>query len=669
MKTMSKLLALIVAVAMVLSLMPTAVFAAEESAADASAAVSQEENEGKQEEAPEETDGQASDDAAWEAEEEKPSDDAPEAEEEPSGEDTRGEVQTQDGTTTNVALLNGTEYSTLEAAIKEANGNTVKLLTDVELTQSVTIASGKTVTIDLNGKTIDGVGTSEKRLDPVIVNNGTLTIQDTASGGKIRGRSCIKTATGSRLTIESGILEGEDGCIWTGNANHYNVTINGGTLSATQNAVLMGNGNSGNGADSTWTINGGTFNGSMDAGGIELNYIACGIYAPDAAAWTINGGTFNITNGVGILSRAGSVNIPGTSTVQITTTGNIIGMVGDSRVVVRCAALVFDSTANYPCKTNSDQIAVAAGTFVSGSGDAVQFVNEDNDNNKRIVISGGFFSSDPSTYLADGCQAQNSSGSWTVGQPLHTFNYSKPDVRWRVINGEMKAIFIYSCSYCDETQTEIVSPISSDSDTKRTYTATDAHDNTETLEKSRTYTVTATIDATTKTETHAWGEKCTLTANSAKAWYIDSVSDANLVADGTNTYIFAVTNNVTIVTGDPIQSTPQAVVRATLTSDKNNEAAFNAKWSIPTGTSVDSVTIYRGYTGTDSTVSESTIISKGKQHNVNLLVWNGDYTLHLTDLTKKYQYAMIEIVYTDSSGLRQTLRSAVKKIQVTGVSN
>ena len=61
-----------------------------------------------------------------------------------------------------------------------ADGKTVQLLQDV--TASITIESGKTVTLDLNGKTLtneDGKHT--------ITNNGKLTIVDTsaAKSGKV----------------------------------------------------------------------------------------------------------------------------------------------------------------------------------------------------------------------------------------------------------------------------------------------------------------------------------------------------------------------------------------------------------------------------------------------------------------------------------------------------
>ncbi len=72
-------------------------------------------------------------------------------------------------TETNVAKVGDAQYATLQAAVDAADGKTVQLLMNV--TASITIGSGKTVTLDLNGKTLTGS----------IVNKGTLTVTGTGS--------------------------------------------------------------------------------------------------------------------------------------------------------------------------------------------------------------------------------------------------------------------------------------------------------------------------------------------------------------------------------------------------------------------------------------------------------------------------------------------------------
>lgn len=125
-----------------------------------------------------------------------------------------------------------------------------------------------------------------------------------------------------------------------------------------------------------------------------------------------NGGTFHITGGAGIVARAGQVSVNGGTFIC---TGNATGKVGDSRVVVPCAALVFDSEANYPALTNESVILVKNGTFTVESGVAVAHaVKAAEDLNPRIVIEGGSFSGNPTTFVKEGCTAQEKDGIWTV---------------------------------------------------------------------------------------------------------------------------------------------------------------------------------------------------------------------------------------------------------------
>lgn len=80
-----------------------------------------------------------------------------------------------------VAEVNGTKYETLQAAIDAAGeGDTVKLLTDIELTTGVTVPEGKIITLDLTGKTITGKPAEAKAFS-VITNKGELTITGNGS--------------------------------------------------------------------------------------------------------------------------------------------------------------------------------------------------------------------------------------------------------------------------------------------------------------------------------------------------------------------------------------------------------------------------------------------------------------------------------------------------------
>ena len=98
----------------------------------------------------------------------------------------------------NVAEVNGQGYSTLQAAIDAAqNGGTVKLLENV--TESVTIPAGATVTLNLDGHKLTNVN------DHTIINNGTLTITGNGTVDNIsNARAAVKNNVGGTVTIENG---------------------------------------------------------------------------------------------------------------------------------------------------------------------------------------------------------------------------------------------------------------------------------------------------------------------------------------------------------------------------------------------------------------------------------------------------------------------------------
>ena len=86
---------------------------------------------------------------------------------------------------------------------------------------------------------------------------------------------------------------------------------------------------------------------------------------------------------------------------EFNTTGNVTGKVGDSRVVVPCAALVFDSAAKYPALTNDFKIQIKDGKFKSDV-DTIKVLKDDTDTNSRVVVGSGYFTTDPSAYCVTG---------------------------------------------------------------------------------------------------------------------------------------------------------------------------------------------------------------------------------------------------------------------------
>ena len=87
---------------------------------------------------------------------------------------------TTEGTTTYVAKVGETSYTTLGEAVKAATpGDTIVLQDNIEITSKQSIS--KQLTLDLNGKIITGTAfrTSE------LTSTGDLTVKDSIGGGKI----------------------------------------------------------------------------------------------------------------------------------------------------------------------------------------------------------------------------------------------------------------------------------------------------------------------------------------------------------------------------------------------------------------------------------------------------------------------------------------------------
>lgn len=300
-----------------------------------------------------------------------------------------------------VAQIRDVKYETLQEAINAAKGgSTVRLLEDVTLTETAVFPAGKTVHLNLAGHNITATGTALRI-------NGTTDIQDTYKTGTIESTGNVAVAVGNnaKVTVYSGTLKGREGAVITGKSTGATIEIRyNATLIATDNAVIAGNGSQRDGKPNTILVKGSTFIGSIVTDG----YIACGIYAPWNDNVTVSGGTFNITNGAGIVARAGTVKVKGGT---FNCTGTAEGYVGDSKNKVPCAALVFDEAANYPALTPDS----------------------------KILVSGGSFSTDPAANgatLVDGYVATQTDGMYKVAKanPVAEINGVKYDTLQAAIN-------------------------------------------------------------------------------------------------------------------------------------------------------------------------------------------------------------------------------------------
>ncbi|AMJ41296.1 Listeria/Bacterioides repeat-containing protein [[Clostridium] propionicum DSM 1682] len=134
-----------------------------------------------------------------------------------------------------VAAIGEKGYATLQAALDAvADGDTIQLLENIDLTDTVIIASGSTKSfiLDLNGKTLNGGNAIA-----IQHNGGTLTVDDTEGGGKVTSMVADGTIhlNGGSLVIISGTVENTNtskSCAAVSNNNSGSVLVNGGTVTA-----------------------------------------------------------------------------------------------------------------------------------------------------------------------------------------------------------------------------------------------------------------------------------------------------------------------------------------------------------------------------------------------------------------------------------------------------
>lgn len=111
----------------------------------------------------------------------------------------------------NVASVNGAEYPTLQAAFDAAaSGSTVQLLRDYISTDITFVPVGKTVTLDMNGHSYDGLGINT--IAPLA--NSTLTVKDSSGEAAplagvypIRAGQCLngtENANGVTIVLDNG---------------------------------------------------------------------------------------------------------------------------------------------------------------------------------------------------------------------------------------------------------------------------------------------------------------------------------------------------------------------------------------------------------------------------------------------------------------------------------
>jgi hypothetical protein len=187
--------------------------------------------------------------------------------------------------------IGSTGYYDLASAIKAADGTEtapteITLLADIK--EQVTVASGKYITLDLNGHTL----TNSKTSGTTITNNGSLTVKDSNTNGAVigcGGNNSYAIKSTSVLTIKSGSFHTASTAV---SVSGGQVKISGGTFTGSTYGVLT--------SKCTVTITGGEFTGNT-----------AGVFVGASAGATIAGGIFNGTAGLSVNAKATSATITG----------------------------------------------------------------------------------------------------------------------------------------------------------------------------------------------------------------------------------------------------------------------------------------------------------------------------------------------------------------------
>jgi hypothetical protein len=262
-------------------------------------------------------------------------------------------------------------------------GAVVTLGTDLNLSASAALSIGQTLTLDLDGYTLNTNGIS-------LATGVTLTIRDSDTDGDASTTGHLISdpnaqsnfvpginVAGAHLVIKSGnlVAKGTFGAagIGTGfNAVTGSVEIDGGTVTAGGGGQAPGIGGGGGAASVSVLVNGGTVTATT---GGEAAGIGSSSNSSDGAAVVIDGGTVTAhggTDGAGIgggaFSSGGSVQINGGTVTADGQTGIGGGVGGDSGVIAITAG---DVTAT----STGSGAGIGTGGQVSSTG--------------SIVISGG----------------------------------------------------------------------------------------------------------------------------------------------------------------------------------------------------------------------------------------------------------------------------------------
>lgn len=315
-----------------------------------------------------------------------------------------------------VADIEGVTYKSLQAAIDDAaDGQTVTVVSDVDLDAPLVVTSGKTVVLDLNGKTVSDIATSAsasyllnvKGGADLTIKNGTLsfaaTTPDTSWGGEglpdYPGYANNTVRNEGVLTIENAVLENKTK---KGGASYVVDNYAGAKLTVNEGSVLNQAGgdiairmfNGGSGAIDV-TINGGTVSGYR---AVWIQLASSNAAVAPVMKLTVTGGTLT------------SIDPTYNQAVYSYSYGNDM-----KNVLINVSGGTFNgdiALTGGANKTNLETLNISGGTFNGAWG--FYSYGDDAKSLEAITLTGGSFLEDPSDYVAAGYQAILTDGLWRV---------------------------------------------------------------------------------------------------------------------------------------------------------------------------------------------------------------------------------------------------------------
>ena len=336
-------------------------------------------------------------------------------------------------TTTEAVEVGGVKFATLEEAFAAAkNGDTITLLSDVEMTETIKVTDGKKITLALNGFNVTITATGKFirvcNAELTITGNGTIKEQNPYFAPIIIKGGAEGSENYSVVNIKEGVtLEGWSGVMidqTSGTANNYGMVLN--VEGATLNGVNDTSGANGSGI----YVNGVVKDAKITLTNTTVTGTGTGMYLAGNADTTINGGSVK-GDATGIEIRAGKLTLNNCDVTggngEVTATAN-----GNGTTVTNAALAISQHTTKKPI-----DVTINGGTFngtaavyqtdVQGTGsvDVKVAVNDGTFNGEilgetdgAIVISGGKFKDKvDDKYFADGfaCSTTpNADGYYTV---------------------------------------------------------------------------------------------------------------------------------------------------------------------------------------------------------------------------------------------------------------